>query len=288
MYTIEGDIKQKFLDEYWMPLPLANVAGYGANTVNAGNVPIVGVFDGGTNYYSANTTITITGANTTQALASPIIVNGVITDIVVSNPGAGYISANVVITSPTGSGANAVVFVSPPEGHGSDPFQEFAASHIAVTQTFSGAEAGLIPTDIKYRQIGFIINPSSPSSFPYQCENEIYSLSTDLSVSNGPDNFKSDEIVFQSMDNTLANASFYATCLEFNSETNQLRLINTYGTPNTNMTIVGQETEAVRTVLSISNPDFTMYSGYITYIENREGTQRSADGSEQVRLIVGF
>jgi len=288
MYTIEGDIKQKFLDERWMPAPLANTAGLKSVVVNSGNIPVVCVVDGGTGYNIANTTVSIIGANTTQAIASPIIENGIITDILVSNPGSGYLSANVIITSPTGSGANALAFISTPNGHGSDPFEELGVRNIMVTQTFSGPEAGLIPTDIKYRQIGFIINPSAPSSFPYQCENETYSLSTDLTVSNGPDNFKSDEIVYQSMDNTFSNATFYATCLDFNFQTNQLRLINTYGTPNTNMTIIGQETEAVRTVLSISNPDFTMFSGYITYIENREGTQRSEDGSEQVRLIVGF
>jgi hypothetical protein len=288
LYSITGDTKQKFLDTYWMPVPLANTAGYGSNTVNSGNIPVVGVYDGGNNYYPSNTTVQILGSNTVMATATPVIQNGIIQDIIITNPGAGYISANVVITSPTGSNANVIAFVSPPNGHGSDPFEEFGTSHIIVTQTFEGDEGGLIPTDIKYRQLGFIINPSAPSSFPFQCEDEIYSLSTDLVVSNGPGQYNGEEIVYQSMDDTFANASFYATVLDFIPESNRLRLINTYGTPNTNMTIIGQESEEIRTVLSISNPDFTMFSGYITYIENREGTQRSPDGSEQIRLIVGF
>ena len=288
MYSITGDVKQKFLDFNWMPVPLANTAGFGANTVNAGNVPIVGVNDGGTNYWPSNTTVQIVGANTTMATAVPVIQNGVIQDIVITNSGAGYLTANVVISSPTGSNANVVAFVSPPNGHGSDPFEEFGTNHIMVTQTFDGSENGLIPTDIRYRQLGFIINPSAPSSYPWQCEDEIYSLSTDLVVSNGPGNYFAEEIVFQSTDESLANATFSATVLDFIPETNRLRLINTYGTPNTNMTIVGQKSAEIRTVLSISNPDFTLYSGYITYIENREGTQRSDDGSEQIRLIVGF
>ena len=288
MYTIEGDVKQKFLDENWMPTPLANTAGFGSNTVNSGNIPVACVFDGGSGYYSANTTVTITGANTSQAFATPVISNGIITDILISPIGSGYVSANVVINSPTGSNANVGVFVSPPNGHGSDSFEEFGTRHIMVTQTFEGDEAGLIPTDIKYRQLGFIINPSAPSSFPWQCEKETYSLSTDLIVSNGTDGYISDEIVYQSKDGNIANASFLATCLDFIPEANKLRVINTTGTANTNMAILGVNTKTARTVLSINNPDFTMYSGYITYIENREGTQRSADGSEQIRLIVGF
>lgn len=287
-YSITGDVKQKFLDTYWMPVPLANTAGFGANTVNAGNVPIVGVFDGGQNYYPSNTTVSIVGSNTSTATATAIISNGVIQDIIVTNAGAGYVSANVVITSPTGSNANVIAFVSPPNGHGSDPFEEFGTNHIMVTQTFEGSENGLIPTDIRYRQLGFIINPSAPSSYPLQCQDELYSLSTDLVVSNGFGTYFGEEIVFQSNDDSFANASFYATVLDFIPESNRLRLINTYGTPNTNMTIIGQKSGEIRTVLSISNPDFTMYSGYITYIENREGTQRSDDGSEQIRLVVGF
>lgn len=287
-YSITGDVKQKFLDTYWMPVPLANTAGFGANTVNAGNVPIVGVFDGGQNYYPSNTTVQIVGSNTTTATATALIQNGVIQDIVITNPGANYVSANVIINSPTGSNANVIVFVSPPNGHGSDPFEEFGTNHIMVTQTFDGTENGLIPTDIKYRQLGFIINPSAPSSYPLQCQDELYSLSTDLVVSNGFGQYLGEEIVFQSDDDTLANASFYATVLDFIPESNRLRLINTYGTPSTNKTLIGVNSAEIRTVLSISIPDFTMYSGYITYIENREGTQRSDDGSEQIRLVVGF
>jgi hypothetical protein len=288
VYSITGDTKQKFLDTYWMPVPLANTAGYGANTVNAGNIPIVGVYNGGNNYYPSNTTVQIIGANTTTATATPIIQDGIIQDIIITNHGAGYISANVVISSPTGSNANVIAFVSPTNGHGSDPFEEFGTNHIIVTQTFDSNENGLIPTDIRYRQLGFIINPSSPSSFPFQCEDEIYSLSTDIIVSNGPGLYIGEEIVYQSPDDSFANATFYATVLDFIPETNRLRLINTYGTPNTNITIIGQRSEEIRTTLSITNPDFTLFSGYITYIENREGTQRSDDGSEQIRLIVGF
>jgi hypothetical protein len=288
MYTIEGNRKQKFLDVDWMPTPTANTAGFGANTVNSGNIPVACVFNGGNNYYATNTTISIVGANTTQAMASLVINNGIITDVNISTPGSGYISANVVITSPTGTGANVAAFVSPPNGHGSDPFEELGVSHIMVTQTFSGDEANLIPTDIKYRQLGFIINPSAPSSYPYQCEKPIYDLSTNIITSNGPVNYISDEILYQSADRTIANATFTATCLDFLPKENRLRVINTVGVANTNMSIIGQISSSDRTVLSVTPVDFTMYSGYITYIENRQGTQRSPDGSEQVRLIVGF
>ena len=74
----------------------------------------------------------------------------------------------------------------------------------------------------------------------------------------------------------------------FDSSNNLIRLINTTGNANTSASLIGDTTKTVRTVLNVTTPDFIPYSGYITYIENRAGTQRSPDGTEQVRLIVGF
>jgi len=285
IYTIDAALKQRFLDDDWMPILLAIPAGIGANTVNSGNVPVVNPIVRGSGYAS-NTIIRVTGANTRPAVATAIIENGEIVDYVVTDPGEGYTSANVEIISTTGVGAIASANVSSIGGHGSDPFEEFGAQNIMVTNTFTEDEANLIPTDINYRQIGFVINPVAKSSYPNQCQDPIYSTTTDLVVSNGFDFYTSDEIVYQGTD--LANATFSATCLSFNNDTNVLRLINTTGTASNGATLIGEKTGTSRTVLNVSLPDYIPYSGYITYIENRTGTQRSADGSEQVRLVVGF
>lgn len=285
MYTIDAALKQKFLDNVWMPTPLANGAGLGANTVNSGNIPVVNPIETG-HGYASNTVIKITGANTRPAVVSALIEEGSIVDYVVTDPGEGYIKANVEIISTTGTGAIASANVSPIGGHGSDPFEEFGASHIMVTNTFTEDEANLIPTNINYRQIGFVINPVAKSSYPYQCEKSTYSTTTDIIVSNGFDSYVSDEIVYQGTD--LANATFIATCLSFDNDTNVLKLINTAGTASNGYTLIGNTTKTTRTVLNVTTPDFIPFSGYITYIENRSGTQRSADGSEQVRLVVGF
>jgi hypothetical protein len=286
MYTIEPAIKQKFLDDAWMPNLLPETSGVGDKTVNSGNIPVINVISGGSNYDVANTTVTLQGANTIQALATPVIVNGAITDIIVTNKGENYISANVVINSPTGNGANVIAFVSPVNGHGSDPFEELGSSHIMVTNTFTKDDEKYIPSNINYRQIGFIINPVAKSTYPYQCEQTIYSCTTDLLVSNGFKAYEFDEIVYQG--NSLETATFSATVVNFDLTSNVLKLINIKGTPESSKTLVGNKSKTLRTVLSITEPDFIPYSGYITYIENRTGTQRSADGSEQVRLVVGF
>jgi hypothetical protein len=292
MYTIESFIKQKFLEDDWLPCPLANTAGFGSLVVNSGNVPVINVLEGGLGY-SEDTKINITGANTRMATAVPVLgANGTIRDVIVTDPGFGYISANVEIVSSNGSGALlANVEVSPVNGHGSDPFEEFGSDHILVTQTFEGDEAGLIPDTIKYRQVGFIINPASVSEYfddpPTQCQKPIYSLATEAIVSAGLDSgFVSDEIVYQGV--SEIDYTFKAKCLDFDSANNKLRLINIEGTPQLDRTINGSLSSTSRTLFQIQSPDVIPFSGYITYIENREGTQRSPDGSEQIRLNVGF
>jgi hypothetical protein len=102
MYTIDASLKQKFLDSYWMPGPLANTAGFRANTVNSGNIPVVNAVQEGSGYDSG-TTVSIIRANTRPAVVSPVITSGRIVDYIVSDSGEGYISANVVIHSANGS-----------------------------------------------------------------------------------------------------------------------------------------------------------------------------------------
>ena len=114
----------------------------------------------------------------------------------------------------------------------------------------------------------------------------MYSTTTDLVLANGFGTYQSDEIVFQGTD--LANATFTATCLSFDAGNSLIRLINTVGTPANGISLTGDTTKTNRITLNVIDPDFIPYSGYITYVENRTGTQRSNDGTEQVRLVVGF
>jgi hypothetical protein len=65
-------------------------------------------------------------------------------------------------------------------------------------------------------------------------------------------------------------------------------LINTTGTQTLNAPIFGSSSLTARTVLSVSTPDFITFSGFMTYIENRESVQRSADGIEQFKFVLGY
>jgi hypothetical protein len=96
-----------------------------------------------------------------------------------------------------------------------------------------------------------------------------------------------DEVIFQGPDDNANNATFTATALSFDTSTNVLRLINTTGTLTTNAP-VRNVPKTNRTLLSYTTPDYAVLSGYVTYIENRTGVQRSSDGIEQIRIVLGY
>jgi hypothetical protein len=299
MYTIDPGSKRSFMDTNWMPVPIDLVQGeaYSGQTLDPtetsagyGDVEVVNVLSGGSGYDPANNIISVSivgdgyGAN-----AAAVVANGSITDIVVSNPGYNYTYANVVITSASGGGAVAIAPISPIGGHAYDPPSELGCTHTMFVCEFNGSESvsdvTMVPTDIEYRQVGIVYNPLAHSSYPYFANAAIYNCTTQFTVAPGFGAYISDEMINQ-VDPQTKEIVFTATVLDFNTSTNVLYLINTKGTPILNGPVYGNT--ATRTLLTTSNPDYINFSGYIAYIENRSGVQRSVDGIEQFKFVLGY
>ena len=288
IFTVDIGSKVKFMDNQWIPVPIGN---YSPNpnlyTPGVGDIEVINVLNGGSGYDAANSpiTITVTGDGT-GANGYATVVNGSINDIIVTNTGSNYTYANVSITSANGSGAIAIAPTSPIGGHGSDPTSELGATSVMLSCQFNGSESGYIPTDITYYQVGLLLSPASLSSSPNPANGAIYKTTTDIIVAAGNGLFQSDEIVFQGT--SLQTATFTATVLSFDPTNNILHIINKTGNLITNAQLFGNTSQTARTVLSYSLPDFIKSSGYLAYIENRSGIQRSSDGIEQVKIILSF
>jgi len=288
MYTIDTGSKLKFMDSTWMPIivkagtpnPLYSDAG-------VGSIDVINVTNGGSSYNPVNAavTVTVTGDGT-GAAASANVVSGSIKDIVVTSYGSGYTYANVAITSAQGSGAVAIAPASPIGGHGYDPMSELGCTHVMYTAEFNGSEGGLIPTDIDYHQIGLISNPLALDTTPSFANGSVYSTTTDLVVAPGFGAYLNDEYVYQGT--SAENSTFIGTVLSFNTSTNVVKILNTTGTLTTNAPLFGNSSGTTRTLLSYSSPKFVLSSGNILSIENRTGVQRSTDGIEQFRFVLGY
>ena len=156
---------------------------------------------------------------------------------------------------------------------------------------FDGSENETIPTDIDYHQVGLIVNPTTKTldeAFAnyIPASGNIYKTTTDFIVAPGFGTFTNDEIVYQGVD--LATASFFGRVLSFDSASNVVRLLNMTGTPTINSPLKGDTSTTTRTILSYSEPDFAIFSGYISHIENRSGVTRSTDGIEQYKFVLGY
>jgi hypothetical protein len=163
-----------------------------------------------------------------------------------------------------------------------------------VAPEFIESEGGLIPTDMTYRQIGLLVDPVSQQSILntpiLHANGAIYDVTTKLFVSPGTGNYVSGQTIYQGAN--LATATFSAKIVSFDSLNNVVKVINITGTPVNNQALIqdasGVVGTAVRTLLTTENPNFIIYSGYMAYIENREGVARSPDGTEQFRIVLSF
>lgn len=288
MYSIDSGLKVKFMDDTWIPVSVgANTPNPLQTTAGAGSIDVINITSPGSGYDPANAliTITVTGDGT-GVVGSANVVGGQIVDIIITNPGSNYSFANVSISSASGSGATAISPTSPIGGHGFDPISELGCHHIMFTCEFNSTEEGVLPTTIDYHQVGLLVNPTAISVAPKPANSSIYRTTTDFIVAPGFGAFANDEYVYQG--NSPEEATFYGRVLTFNTSTNVLYLINTVGTPVNNSPVFGNTTKTARTLLSYSSSDFVPFSGYITYIENRSSIQRSDDGIEQFRFVLGY
>lgn len=301
VYSIDTGLKVKFMDSVWMPVPAALRAPNPLlTTAGTGSIDVINITNGGQGYDLTNSVITITvtgdGNGAVASVTTNELANGVITDILVENPGSNYTYANVIITGVTangstiGSGATATAPASPVGGHGFDPISELGCNHVMYTVEFNKSESGIIPVDNNYYQIGLMVNPVTKQNPLVPANGVIYRTSTDILVAPGFGTYAEDEFVYQvpTPGDPISSATFFGTVLSFNTSTNVVRLINTTGTPNTNAPLFGNSSGTARTALTIDYPLFALCSGYMLYLENRSGVERSADGIEQYKIVLGY
>jgi hypothetical protein len=296
MYTINGGIKQKFLDENWMPCSVGTIIPSPAvSAAGAGSIDVINVTTVGVGYDPTGVTINIVGDGTGASASAVVNAAGYLTDVTMITTGTNYTYAEVTIDVNNGFNTPnvasvAIAPVSPPGGHSIDPISELGCNNVMISLDFTGDEGGTIPTDLTYYQLGMILNPQATSELPDLATDERYDVTSQLFVSPGSGSYVSGQTVYQGT--SLAAATFTATVANFNSSTNVVKVINTEGSIIDNEPLFqdsnGAINSAVRTVLSHSESDFIKMSGYMTYIENRSAITRSSDGTEQFRVVFRF
>ena len=135
---------------------------------------------------------------------------------------------------------------------------------------------------------GLLASPSIiGNSGPTLATDSIYNTTKQFLLSTNYGNiYTSDEIVQQFDDS--GNLVFTGTVLTYNKTSSILQVINSSGNYLIGKSIKGTTSGAYATVFSVTEPTLIPFSGYILYIENRVGVQRSDDGIEQFKFVLGF
>jgi hypothetical protein len=299
LYTIPYGLKQKFFTKNWMPVTDDNAVVAGSTD---GRIDIIEIHDGGTGYFLDNgesgnsnslSIITVTGDGT-GAVVTAKVQSGVITEVNVLNGGSGYTYADISIDDPdqlpSGNVADLAAAISPPGGHGSNPRKELGCYSVMTSVDFVGTEGDTIPvgTDVvpfDFRQIVLLRDPMlANGTF---ANGSVYRTTTKLSLTDpGSTNYTNDETVYTGT--SEATATFTATVVNWDPNTNELFVNNIRGEPTVGSTLTGSVSAATSTVLGVEEPDIALFTGDLLYIENRQKIVRDADQTEQIRLVLSF
>jgi hypothetical protein len=299
--TIDKGLKKTFFDAQWMPVALSGTIPNTLTAAGFGQVDVVNVSDGGSGYIPgiSTTTVTIGGDGYGATAYANVDTNGVVTDVIVTDPGTNYTYATASLV-PTNSlnpytPATANAIVSPIGGTGYDPVSELGCNHLMFTFEFDNDEheeidASLtgqvpLPTDISFRQLGIIVNPLTSAG--ETATGIVYNAGDTLLTATGVGSFITDpsEVVYQG---DSASPNWMGLITKHDNQNNIVQVINTSGIFISGKNIIGLTSQTQRVVLQYTPTIVSIGSGYVLYYENRNAISRSATGNEQLRLVLKF
>ena len=250
------------------------------------------VVSGGTGYTTVPT-ISVVGDGT-GAKGVATIQGGTITkvDLVDSNgsftTGEGYNTAHVDVVG-TGTGAKVRPIFGPPNGLGADPIVDLRATALMFQTSPDGDEGSTWTTNNDFRQVALVRNPTIADS---SATTTLFTASSGNALQRLK--FSSKSVEFTE-DNTLLGAISGANAhvVRIDSDEvyfmqNEDTLFKPFVAGESISEINGEGVGVLRATANEAfvNPDVNISNGEIMYIDNRAAITRSADQSEDVKIII--
>lgn len=217
---------------------------------------------------------------------------GTISDIEITNPGAGYTHAQ--ITASTGAGAAFDIIFTSMRGLGVDPIKDVSARFLLINTKLEEAEgSGDFTVENEYRKILLAYNPTTYGTSTVATASTLdAAITLMIGTGLGVGAYPIDAVV------TGATTGCKARVVDFDETTGALRIIRTssenLGSLYANNSFqVGENVSSSPgtsggTIASIVNPEVQPYSGDIIYSEYRAPILRSPDQSESINIIVKY
>ena len=308
MYSLSGADASKFVSANFMPVqyiaessgdPSLSVIKAQQATIQeaATSGQIIGavVIDGGTGYTSAPT-ITISGDGF-NAAATATVNNGAIVKIELDSNqdscmtmGYGYNYASMSFTGGAGTGASARVIIANDSGIGANAIKDFRSSSLMFNVKPAGAEnEDWLINDQDYRQIGLIKNPRdyndsaiselSGKALRYlqlTSPTDAGTFIRDVTITGGTSGARA---VIDDIDSDRLYA-------HQNETTGFVRFLEgeqiTGGAATGTLSPEGDDADSD----AFYNDDVNRFTGDLLYLENRAAIARTADQTEDLKVII--
>lgn len=237
-----------------------------------GSIEVIEVDQGGLGF-SSTSTLTVIGDGT-GCTCTPVVVNGQLSKVIVTNPGSDYTFASVVAN---GGGVGAVIrpIISPRGGHGKDVIEELYASTLMLTTRLVGEKNQGIDITNDFRQVSIIKDLEKYTDESY-FTSPIGTASAILRFEKTDDNATVFALINQDDALYLAiNTNKYVTVLEKRTTAAYYELLVSLDTnylPVSNDTMIKVADSSLTyniTVNGVVTPTIDKYSGQMLYIDNR-------------------
>lgn len=298
MYTIPSGLKEKFFTNQYMPVTSEPIV---TNFAVDGRLDIIKIVNPGAGFNAnANSNslsiVTVSGdgsnANITVKVTSTAANGGNVVGLNIISGGNNYTKAEFTLVDPlkiqSTANATLMAIIGPPGGHGSSVEEELGASSLMISVGFEGDENGVFPVEAGevdgFRQIGLIKDPLLSNSA--YATGATYRTTTKYFLTQPNKNFEHGETVF--IGPSLGTAIFTAAVEHYDDASFVLYVTNSDGSFTVPASLVGSDSGAIATILSVEEPSVKRYSGDLLYIDNREKIVRSATETQQIKLVLRF
>lgn len=227
-----------------------------------------------------------------QATATAQITSGIVSNIVVTNPGSGYKYATVTISG-VGSNAAAKAMIPPPGGHGSNAVDELIGYNVICYSILTNDSEIDIPNTNQYRRVGILKNPLLFNTSTLATLPTLSATPSLVFNPGGTGDFQNDSIsvdIDEVINGSISTAQ--GRLVDWDPVNHILRYVQTRATGFKQFQIgdvvTGASSGASWTVGSLVNPDVQPFSGYELYYDNRAKVNRQIGQEEVIRFVLVF
>jgi hypothetical protein len=201
-------------------------------------------------------TVAIDGDGT-GAAGYPIISNGQIAGIIVTNTGKNYTYAKVTISG-NGLGATAVPIYAPPGGHGKNAINELFATRLSFFSNLLNDQNQGLTVSNRFTTIGLLRNPSEYGSDRFYTSAQ--ASGCNLITFNGPAPAQNDLLTDRTTGNRFQVVQVSGSSL-------LLQNLDNYELPS-NSSLLNNNSGGQITAVGITDPSIDKFSGDLMFIDN--------------------